>query len=350
MDLFVLIFALLVAWKMQPAKFNKDYVSITTGKALRGIFAIVVIFHHLTQCTEGGHFFRYFANAGFMAVGVFLFFSGYGLQKKYDSDLSYQEGFLLKRIPAVLIPYLVATIVYWGGYAVAGAGSSVTYMLTSIFSDHTMVANGWYVMNILAFYVFFCLLMLVCKRKRGLMVTGGVLFALLWAFFCIKMELGIWWYNATLTLGLGMFWAAYEEKILKVIEKGVTGFFLLSTAAFLVAFHVLAKVGSFLPGFYVPMERVVSILFIFMVLGFSMKFKVGNKVLYFIGDISYELYLIHGIWIYWFRYDFVYIENEMVMMVMVFAGSIVSAVVLHKISGMLLSDYKKAIKRWTSRN
>lgn len=350
MDLFVLIFALLVAWKMQPTKFNKDYISITTGKALRGIFAIVVIFHHLTQYTVGGHFFRYFANAGFLAVGVFFFFSGYGLQKKYDSDPSYKKGFLLKRIPSVLIPYLVATLVYWGGYAVAGAGSSVTYMLTSIISDHTMVANAWYVMNILAFYVFFYLLMLVCKRKRGLMVAGGVLFAFLWTFFCMKMDLGIWWYNATLTIGLGMFWAAYEEKILEVIEKGATGFFLLSTAAFLLSFHELEKVGSILPDLYVPMERVISILFLFMILGFSMKFKVGNKVLYFIGDISYELYLVHGLWIYWFRNDFAYIENEMVLLVMVFAGAIVSAVVLHKISGILVSYYKKEVKRWISQN
>ena len=350
MDLFILIFALLVVWKMQPTKFNKDYISITTGKALRGIFAIVVIFHHLAQYTVGGHFFRYFENVGYMAVGVFLFFSGYGLQKKYDSDPSYKDGFLLKRIPSVLIPYLAATIVYWGGYAVAGASSSVTYLLTSIFSDHTMVVNGWYIMNILAFYVFFYFLMLVCKRKKGLMVAGGVLFAFLWAFFCIKMDLGIWWYNATLSIGLGMFWAAYEEKILEVIKKRTTGFLLLSTAVFLVCFHIFAKLGGLLLGFYVPMERVISIFFIFMVLGFSMKFKVGNKVLYFVGDISYELYLIHGLWIYWFRHDFAYIENEMVLMVMVFAGSIISAVVLHKISGMLLSDYKKAIKRWTSRN
>lgn len=344
MDLYVIIFLLLVVWKAKPVKgLNEEYVSVTTGKAMRGIFAIVVILHHLTQYTVGGHAFRYFANAGFLAVGIFFFFSGYGLQKKYSMDTSYEDGFLLKRIPSVFIPYLVATFVYWGGYALVGAGSSFPYMLSSIFSSHTMVANGWYVINILVFYVFFYLLMRICKRRQGLMVAGGIIFAFLWSFFCIKMELGIWWYNATLCIGVGMFWAAYEGQILEKVKNHATAVCIFATAAFLISFHFLGSIGSFFPGLYVLAERVVGIFFILMVLGCSMKFKVGNKVLYFIGTISYELYLIHGLWIYWFKNGAFPIENELLLVGMVFLCAIASAVVLHKISGYFVTAFKKLL-------
>ena len=243
----------------------------------------------------------------------------------------------------------MATLVYWAGYNMAGASTSFGYMITSIISTHSLVANSWYVMNILAFYIFFYLLMLICKRRQGLMTVGGLAFAFLWTAFCMKMEYGLWWYNASLAIGFGMLWATYEEKIVAGIQKCTTGFFLGSTAAFLICFHYLGSVGSRFPSLYVPMERVISILFILTVLGCSMKFRIGNKVWEFLGEISYELYLIHGLWIYWFTGDFAPITNEKILLILVFACAIVSAVILHKISKVLVSGYQKQLKRYMQR-
>ena len=62
---------------------SKDYLSLATCKSYRGLFAIVVILHHLAQRTETGILFRIFTSMGSLAVAFFFFLSGYGLQKSY---------------------------------------------------------------------------------------------------------------------------------------------------------------------------------------------------------------------------------------------------------------------------
>ncbi|WP_173468755.1 acyltransferase family protein [Fibrobacter succinogenes] len=87
---------------------SKDYLSLATCKSYRGLFAILVILLHLAQRTESGVLFRYFTFTGMLPVPFFFFLSGYGLQKSYivKSD-KYRNGFLLKRVPTVLIPYII---------------------------------------------------------------------------------------------------------------------------------------------------------------------------------------------------------------------------------------------------
>ena len=344
MDLFFMAIALVVLWRMDYSIYNKCYIDKSTGKVLRGIFASIVVLHHVAHVTYGGRTFRGFANIGFLAVAFFFFMSGYGLQKRYMSDKSYEKGFLIKRLPALFIPYLIVTVIYWACYVMCGFDYSVKTMLLSIISVESMVANAWYVICILAFYIFFYFAMILCRRRYKLMILCNSVFVVAWFFLCkYVLHTGIWWYNATVAIVLGSAWAVYEKMINSVMEKYSGKFLKISGVVFVVMFMNLDLVYELSYDMYIFMQSIVAIIFLFFILSMSSKVTVKSKVLSAIGNISYELYLIHGIWIWFLRHGALAGINEKIYTFLVIALSIISAYILHKFSTKIYETYLKYI-------
>ena len=86
-------------------------------------------------------------------------------------------------------------------------------------------------------------------------------------------------------------------------------------------------------------ETLVCIDFVLMFLLLGMKIKVGNKFLKFMGKITLEFYLIHGLFVDLFAFNFdngvvnkIRIHNFLLYVVVVFVLGIASALVLKKIS------------------
>ncbi len=96
------------------------------------------------------------------------------------------SAFLLKRIPTVLIPYIVITFFYWLMYKLNSRVYSFKDIVFSIVDGHPIAANSWYIINIIVFYVVFWLLMFVCKKHSFLMILGSTVWYFLYAFFCYK--------------------------------------------------------------------------------------------------------------------------------------------------------------------
>ena len=80
----------------------------------------------------------------------------------------------------------------------------------------------------------------------------------------------------------------------------------------------------------------------------NMKIRIGNKVLQFMGALSLEFYLIHGLFVELFGYDFLelrpsiyYIRNVALYLVVVIVLSVPAAVLLQKLHGLVLGIGKK---------
>ena len=146
--------------------FSDDYLSKSTCKYYRGLFAFVVILHHLASSVDAGVLFSHFKYVGVYAVAFFFFLSGYGLQKSYiiKSEI-YRKGFLLKRIPVVLIPYVFIIAMYWLMNLLLDRYYSIQDIFHSFIVGMPIAANSWFIVDILFFYVVFWFLMLVCKKK-----------------------------------------------------------------------------------------------------------------------------------------------------------------------------------------
>ncbi len=308
---------------------NSEYLSLETTKYYRGLFALVIVFHHLSQKTESGIIFPFFYYVGYLAVAVFFFFSGYGLQKSYiEKSDKYKEGFLLKRIPGVLFPYIIFIIVYWVANLLSGTVYSFVDVINSLVGGNPIVTYSWFIICIIIFYLFFYLFMIICKKQYNRIIICGFVWYILWALFCIKMNYGSWWYNASHLLVVGIAWATYEERITIFLKQRYYIIAPIILLCFAALFIFQGKITSLIPTKYISiiLPLIISAVFVCCVILLSMKIRIGNRILGLLGDLSLEIYLIHGLII---KISQKVIQNDFILCIVVIAITIPLAFVFH---------------------
>lgn len=295
-DFYVLLFAVAVLWGIRPARpltgFHDGYLSIQTTSCWRGILCVIVIFSHLAQTTSGGFLFQRFHSAGYLAVSIFFFYSGFGLMKKHIHDPHYQEGFLKRRLVPLLVPYAIVTAVYWLVYTLTGAIYTPKVLLYTTFVQGSgLVAYAWYIHVIVLYYVAFWALMKLFPRSNAGILWGSFLVYVLHVALCRKIGYATVWYNTAFLPVFGMIWARWEEPLTAFLKKHYLPVFLAAAAGFLGASLVQKIPVALVQLVAYPTLR--GILFCILVMLFSMKFQVGNPVLCFLGKYSMGMYLFH---------------------------------------------------------
>lgn len=350
-DIYPIALVVLFLYKIRPIKckteMNLDYLSREATCVYKGLLAVVIVLHHLSQKTLSGVWFREFSKIGYLAAALYFFFSGYGLQKSYlQKGNEYSHRFLLKRIPAVLFPYIIVSVLYWLMYVVSGNVFSVKDLLTDILNGNPMVLYSWYIIVILIFYIVFWVLMLICGEKRLLMILGACIWYVIHVMICRRLGFGSWWYNTSHVILLGMIWGCYEEGIFKVIKKHYWKLLTLSWVVFVTIFW---KAGLWIRLLnFRDAELIVAMItatiFVFAALLLVLKLRIGNKISKLLGKISLEIYLTQGLFIICLRNSFIYIQNEFWWIFFVLMGTFVFSCLLNHFLRWILLRYMKLVK------
>ena len=95
-------------------------MSVKRSKRILGLFAVLIMMHHLGQKTSAfwvpatvrQHGLEVFVPIGYLLVSFFFFCSGYGLTKSMRAKEDYFKGFLVKRLNRILFTFLVTEIVW----------------------------------------------------------------------------------------------------------------------------------------------------------------------------------------------------------------------------------------------
>lgn len=354
-ELVILIPVILIIFKSKlfnpfKNKFNDEYLSLNTSNALKGVLSVIVILHHASQKIEvNTEWFTRLKFIGFLAVALFFFLSGYGLQKQYINNENYNKKFLLKRLPSILFPYIIFTFIYWLFYYLLGTTFSFSDIFTSIYHGNPIVDYSWYIISIMIFYIGFYLLMIIFKRKYLLMILGSILFNYLYIRLCIHLDFGQYWYCCNHLITLGIILATYEKQIITFIKK--IYIFLLPITLFL--FHILfSKLEYYIVNWWVPITKNYklfllmsnSLVFVILIILISLKLKIGNKVTEYLGKRSLELYLTQGIFIILLRSDIIKIENDILYIIYTLTGTIILASIIYLLDKFIIKQYKKKIK------
>lgn len=167
MDILLVIFCILMFWGLKPVKCNENFLSRDTTTAIKGIFAIVILFSHTRQylgptiMESGMNLNQYntiynisLSLIGQLMVVMFLVYSGYGLVESYKNKKgTYVKGFLKKRVLKTLVHFDIAVILFLIVALILGHEYSAKEFLLSFIGWESIGNSNWFVFDIIILYL-----------------------------------------------------------------------------------------------------------------------------------------------------------------------------------------------------
>lgn len=344
MDIFILLLISLFVYLIP--KTDVDYLSNKSTKSLKGLLALLIIFHHISQKITTGENFLNFEYMGRYIVALFFFLSGYGLYFQYSNNPTYMENFLKKRLVRIFIPFFVFIVIYVIYRATLGEDINVAFFL-SFWKDHSnIIYNGWFINSIIVLYVIFYVSLV---RKDSKIAEYKLVFlTLVYIFWKAYQNHGDWEYVSIMAFLLGVFWTKNRVSIDKLLEKNYF-IFLASFSILMYVFHyyeVIMKIIGITNKYvyYGIVGNLCTMVFVVYFLLLTNKLNFSNKYLDFLGDISFEIYMIHGLVMHYLGKFFVSSDvNDVLYTIMVLFVSIVSAYYIKRLIIVLEKNIMKAV-------
>ena len=340
----LILLSMLIGMKFAPrSRFNEESLSLDAMTCLKGLMALFVVFHHLSQkkLFQETDTIAFFEFIGFLFVGVFFFTSGYGLYKSFLTKENYLKNFLRHRLLPIIISYYVMIAIYALYYLVSGYDFSLSEWIFKLSGLVLINSQAWFIPVINLMYLAFYFVFKSEKlRKHGIMILlaltllQGFLFCVInhfpwylgeesgwwlkdgafdnlpwWRGFCQLPFEGEWWVNSTIGFVFGIYFAEHEESFLAWISKKFAVKFIISLIVFAAAsalglfclWHIgywtefSGKLGFFdkLICYAVQcVQVVVTDIFIVIVMR---KVYVRNSFYAFLGKRALEMYLMQEI-------------------------------------------------------
>lgn len=331
----------------------QDPLSIGNSLKIRGLLSICIILHHLQTAVAHTILLKVFSIAGILSVALFFFYSGYGLMINYCNREQYLKAFFSKRILKIAVPYGIAVLVIFMVNALTGRPYTLQKLYHSFFDGDPMVWYAWYVHTILIFYFLFY----VSARllKKPIYVLIAVFAGTIGYYFAVTSQAswGSWTTNSCFAFGFGMLAAAKGDWFSRRLRPSKKIFFLMLGVSAVCGFAILCefKNSGFSTKDILQFDMIMdwimnqplsvfamNILCICAVMLFLWVFRrvsLNNRVFLFLGKISFEIYLYHGLVMYLLRNPFTYLQSDGLYSILVLAGSIAIAYLMNKADGFV---------------
>lgn len=286
----------------------------------RGFFAVLVILHHMSQRVTEGGLLRIYLDIGYLAVAMFFFYSGYGLMKK---GIGQKKGYFKRRLPGVIIPYILTMGIYWILYAVNGDVKSIGGLMLEHLHNTSGISFLWYVFVYVFWIVFLGIALQGMKRDIQILYAAIVFSIGFIVLFLAVYPAAFWIYDSILLIPCGCAWAYYEKSVLRQIREHWGTVFVVSLVLFGVT---LVRPGNSV--LRIASYMISAVVFMILLNTILMKYKPKGNVLSFLGSISYEIYILHGIPVTFLR-DV--LPNDALWTASVLGIAVISACIMHRI-------------------
>lgn len=187
--------------------------------AVKYIAALLVVNGHMFLFGGGSHDLCDYMNLGACCVGIFFFFSGYGLIYSYSTKGNgYLKNFFSKRLLKLIIPLITAYTLALPIYALIQGPVRLDTFLTTLLWGGPYLRFSWFVSEIAVVYLMFliamkmggCLLSKLTRLTLFIVVLMGMLFA-------TSQPL---WYSVSLpSFIIGIWYCGVEKSILSRITN-----------------------------------------------------------------------------------------------------------------------------------
>lgn len=289
MSVLLLTIVFSVLWKAELDCNKNSFMSMEDTKFLRGFWCLIVVLVHVPSMYQNT---IQDMLGSFAYIGVTFFFmtSSYGLKYSIKKKPDYMRNFWKRRIPAILIPALIANAI--GVLIGALEGNKISLL-------SFLNINNWVKVLLLYYFSFWIIYHVLIKfvKKRG--IWQDVLMCAIVIIFSLVDRLTVFkitsiWIVEPLGFAYGIIASNHEEQIIEWFEKnwGIKSIVLMVLSGVLGVAYLKLKPIAFWGDYCLKIVLGMAITsFIFIVLS---KIRAGNSINGFLGNISYEVYLMHG--------------------------------------------------------
>lgn len=312
-------------------------------KSLKGIFALVVLMHHLYQSTDiidNRYLGAIFQALGFFAVSIFFFLSGYGLQMSYCiKKQDYIKVFLKKKVMPFYCVIILLIAIYWPARILMGEIVDPLNVVRSFFFGMTIISKGWYLQAQLFLYLLFLCVWHFIKNDS---VKQVVLFSIVIVHtaLCISFDVSITRYISLLGFVLGIFWADKRMDIFVQLEK--KRIYILSVVFCLVAMAVTFGIWQLAGGWIsIFSQGICQLLFVVFIILLTQKIQIVNSITMHLGVYSFEIYIVQGLFLNLYKSPILYINNDYVFAITVVLSTYFTALLIHPIINFIYLMFRR---------
>ena len=287
MGIVLLGMAALVLYGARYDSSKASFLSLEDSVFLRGFWCLVVVITHVTEPYQN-RIQDMISSFGFIAVTFFFMTSGFGLKYSLMRKKDYMKGFLVRHLPPLLLPALIAQVLLTLVRSIDGAPFSILAAIN--ISNWVKILVFFY----LLFWVIYGILPRFVPEGRWqdvLMCAIVVACSLIDRFTAFKIT--FIWIVEPLGFAYGIFAANHQKAIEDFMGRKWLPKVLFSLAAsgilgiLYLKFKTVEIYGDFL------LKIILGIAIEYFIFQLLFRFRVGNRASRFLGKISYEVYLIH---------------------------------------------------------
>lgn len=294
----LLLFLLYVIVCLYGIKFcangNNDYLSIDTTTSIKGIFILLVFFSHFNSYAHLASktdliYSSIVGLFGQTMVTLFLFYSGYGVMEAIKKKgTGYIDSFPYKRILPTLFRFDCAVLLFLIIGLIFNNRYPLKQIILSLFGWDSLGNSNWYIFVILVLYFITYLAFKLIKSENYIIqVTVISLIVCLLIISCWYYNIKpMYWYDTALCYAAGMFYSLFRVYIEN--ESRFRHNFLWLTSLFVLigSFLVSKSLGNSIA------YLLSNVLFALVVVCITMRFHIGNRILYWCGNNLFELYIL----------------------------------------------------------
>ena len=294
--IFFLILLLFIC--IYQIKFNKngfdDYLGKDQTTCIKGIFVLIIFLSHYNSYTSGvlkigqlNNIYLYvFTYISQLMVAPFLFYSGYSICYSIVNKKDYIKKFPKNRFLKVLLQFILAVLLYLVMNLIMHNYYSVKTIFLSFTGWDSIGNSNWFVFSLLCLYFITYVIFKIMKSKVNYKSVLLITISTIALIILLRLKKESWFYDILLTYPFGMIIYLLKDKLVPLLKKYYILILIISVALFVVGHMFTSNLIIY---------ELLACLFSFLIIIITFKFKIQNKILLFVGNLSFEIYILQRI-------------------------------------------------------
>lgn len=268
-------------------KNERKILGIQNTDGIRGLFAIAIIIHHVSQVFDSNNANYIISFFFFSYVGIFYMISGYGLTYSIHYKNNYLDNFISKR--------MIKMLPVWGIVLVSEYIWSILYPVNngSMTLYTAFLRSGWFIKSIMWIYMIWYSVQRLCKKYN---IWFRILLLISFSFYiivCILFNKESFWYTDIFSFLLGIWLYYYKSKVVSTNKRKDVAYVIICAIILLICWLYVFVISQ---SVYIPMAGSIALIvggisLSFLWCMFTKYFQIKKSIWNRIGKYSLEIYL-----------------------------------------------------------